>query len=240
MEFVVGTRYWGKTPQDLSRVKGLVEAFTQMGVARIFVAVNGVADSTGALECTWPEKVEVFNVTPWGKFVFPMNFLLARAGAFELPFLSISGEVTPTEEGVASLLAHLTETTLVVGAAMQGHDYSPGWQGEASGTQIPWNTFALWEWKKMSCLGFPLVGDAPWNPELAGVEEATAIAVAQKIWGKEGAQAILTQVPGVVWQTQWDDPSREAAHEKKMASKRSRPAAQLERMGIRPPFVVHI
>ncbi|MBP8960639.1 hypothetical protein KBG31_00225 [Patescibacteria group bacterium] len=129
---------------------------------------------------------------------------------------------------------------LVVGAALPGHDYSPGWQGEASGTQIPWNTFALWEWKKMSCLGFPLVGDAPWNPELAGVEEATAIAVAQKIWGKEGAQAILTQVPGVVWQTQWDDPSREAAHEKKMASKRSRPAAQLERMGIRPPFVVHI
>lgn len=239
----VGTRYWGKTPQDLLRLKVFVESALPFAEA-VLVAVNVSADETGVLGEAWPERVKVFPVTPWGKFVSPMNSLLLMsatlAGGLPSYFLSASVEVPLNPTAVGTMVSVLLERDgLVVGAALPGHDYSPGWQGQASGTQIPWNTCALWA-PEMAALGFPIAGDAPWAPVLAGVEEATAIAVAQKIWGLARAQAILTQVPGVVWETKWDDLDRMEAHVRKMASKRERAAAQLKKLGVDPPFVVHI
>jgi hypothetical protein len=70
---------------------------------------------------------------------------------------------------VVALLSHLDESTLIVGPALEGHVFSEGEQG-LRGRTCPWNTLALWSVRKLSVVGFPLMGDGLGEPACAGVE----------------------------------------------------------------------
>lgn len=130
-----------------------------------------------------PETIEceLLKVSPWGNFVPALNALVSYACTKQLPggsyaksILFISAETTMTKESMMVLQQHLDlDDTLVVGAALPGHDYvdcssssgdqhgeggSIGREVELNGRTCPWNTLALWNIKKM-ILGFPLVAD---------------------------------------------------------------------------------
>jgi len=74
-------------------------------------------------------------------------------------------------------------------------------------------------------------GDVP-----AGVEEVTAVAILQHLHGRDQARAILVQLPQELanqtsWSASWGKDERRAQwHAYKMASKVSRPAAQLKQL----------
>lgn len=182
-----------------------------------------------------------FSVQPWGKFATPLNAILVQGrkywerGAF---LLLASVEVTLSEEAVNTLASHMDNRTLVVGAALLGHEYAPGIHNPASGRQTPWNTLALWNplllWNHG---GFPLLVDGPLrNPENSGVEEVVTIA---SIQNRKHCYAKLIEVPGQNWDTSSFTGERLKAHKQKMANKNSRPAAQLLTLGLRGPTVSH-
>ncbi len=119
---------------------------------------------------------DLLQVSPWGNFVPALNALISYActtklsdGSHAKTILFISAETTLTRESVASLCRHMIlEDTLVVGAALPGHDYAGDGDSNGdgggerkvnlNGRTCPWNTLALWNLKKMK-LGFPLVAD---------------------------------------------------------------------------------
>jgi len=244
--FILGTRFWerdpAKGPSAVERISSFIEGGRAAGARHIFVAIRVEEDRSGVLDQKWPNYATVFAVCPWGSFVNPLNSLLIKAheglasGAY--PLLA-SAEVAISQEAVAGLFAEMDNKTLVVGAALEGHVYEPGIHSPANGRQVPWNTLALWNPKFLWNTGFPLIGDGPiGEPKNAGVEELCTIAVIQTLYPTSKAR--LVQVPGQSWDTSQFDAERLAKHEKKMASKVSRPAAQLAEMGLKGPKVTHI
>ena len=139
------------------------------------------------------------------------------------------------------------DTTLVVGAALQGHQHhnttddngGAGSEVELTGRTTPWNTLALWNLPKLALTGFLLVSeglhtDLNGNEVEAGVEEVCTIATLQKILPSNTAQAKLLSTPGVQWgQDFGDDEGRKEWHERKMMSKVTRAKRQLELMALK-------
>lgn len=238
-KIAVGTRFWGvNTEKDFPRINNFVEVGRQAG--QVFVAVNTDEDKIGTINL-FPE--EAFPVTPWGKFVQPLNALILRAalaGANHL--LLASAEFAPTLEQLDALLQHMNENTLVVGATFAEHEFHPGETIEGTGTTVPWNTFALWNLSHLSCLGIPMIGDAPFNQKMAGVEEVATISVYQSIYQISAARAKLVHVPGIGldWNTEGWSGERLAKHQAKIDSKKERPAAQLKKCGLQPPLIQHV
>ena len=74
----------------------------------------------------------------------------------------------------------------------------------------------------------------------AGVEEVTCIATLQHLLGQTRAVAKVVRVPGLAWHTSFMDEERRKWHERKMASKVSRPAAQMELLGLPSGVVLHL
>ena len=254
-QFVVGTRFFESNRENaatsFSNLIAFITAALSVGAEKVFVAVNSAIDTSGALTVVGglgfeQSRVKVFAVTPWGKFVQPLNALLIHGReefARGVHFLSASVEVKLTPAIVNALFQHMDNTTLVVGAAMEGHDYHPGAiEMGANGRQVPWNTLALWNAERLCRTGFPLIGDGPLGePKSAGVEEVTAIALQQAmLHGSDKAIAKLVRVPGIVWDMSGFGGVRRAAHEAKMESKVRRPAAQLVAARLSPPVVHHI
>lgn len=63
-----------------------------------------------------------------------------------------------------------SRNALVVGPVLEGHDFHPGWN-DIRGRTTPWNTFAIWQTKKLAVIGFPLIGDGTAdNRRIGGVE----------------------------------------------------------------------
>ena len=93
----------------------------------------------------------------------------------------------------------------------------------------------------MALLGFPLVAEGLHAGADAGVEEVAAIRALSALDATR-ATAVLLAVPGVSWATAFDDPERAAWHERKMASKESRPAKHLALLGGGAPAttVLHV
>ncbi len=237
----IGTRFFGKDPtKDLSRLSAFIEAGLKLG--KVFVAINVVedkCDSIGYCAKNHPDA-DVFAVTPWQKFVAPLNAIVYKAalmGADRL--LLASAEFPPTAEQVQALSVHVDNDTLVAGARFSEHIWKGG-QVEGTGSTVPWNTFALWNLKHLAKLGFPLAGDAPFDQKMAGVEEVTAIALYQKLFPHLSAK--LVSVPGFYeeWNMDGWDEERRKKHEAKIASKTSRPAAQLAWAELDAPRVIHI
>jgi len=130
----------------------------------------------------------------------------------------------------------MNEETLVVGAALEGHNLQTG-EVEGNGRTVPWNTLSLWNLNYLARTGFPLIGDNPFKPENAGVEELTAIALLQRLYS---VQAKLVAIPGVKWQTDDFDPKRLERHRQKMQSKIERPQQQMKILDIPTPTIIHI
>mmetsp|Transcript_7324 Transcript_7324/g.20557 ORF Transcript_7324/g.20557 Transcript_7324/m.20557 type:complete len:763 (-) Transcript_7324:314-2602(-) len=101
----------------------------------------------------------------------------------------------------------------------------PGTLSSAMGSEGWWATGALAPWQAG--------GNEGGIP--AGVEEVTVIALLQHLLGEGHARGILVQLPEehsmVSWNTNWEgDVKRKQWHEYKMASKISRPAAQINEL----------
>lgn len=236
----VATRFFGKSNPDANfrRLGDFLEAASNLGT--VHVAINSDEDAIGSLEFVKREfpSVDAFAVTPWG-FTLPLNSIVLRAtrsGAQRL--LIASAEFPPTNVAVDLLLSHIDENTLVAGARFSEHSFIPG-SVQGSGVTVPWNTFAVWNLKWLARFGFPLCGDAPFDAKQAAVEEVTAIALYQKLWG---VTTKLVSVPGFYeeWNTDGWDAERLLKHQAKIASKVSRPASQLSWAELPEPLVTHV
>jgi len=132
------------------------------------------------------------------------------------------------------------DTTLCVGAALPGHDFTIGNNKRVilTGRTTPWNTLALWNAAKLALTGFPMVGEgvhydsSDGSKIEGGVEEVSTIALLQTLLPSGTAEAKLIMVPGVDWEQRFEDEERRKWHAHKMQSKLSRPAKHLELMGL--------
>ena len=239
----IGTRFFGKDREkDFSRIRNFLEKATLLGT--VHVAVNVEEDTIDTLtfvQENFPE-VDAFGVRPWGKFVFPLNTIVSRAtvlGADRL--LLASAEFPPLEEQTNVLLGHIDNDTLVAGARFSDHEFKEG-NNVGTGVTIPWNTFAVWNLRLLARVGFPLLGDAPFDTAKAGVEEVCTISILQKLCGASSAKAKLVSIEGFyeVWNTAGWDAERLVKHHAKILSKNSRPQAQLEWARLVAPTVEHI
>ena len=219
-------------------------------VSKITRTLNGgtVQEDQEVLTPTPPSHVpiHVLPVTPWGKFVPALNAIViycAQKGARYV--LMASAEVQLTTEALDLMKQKLDlEHTLVVGTALQGHEYKTRTadeevEVELTGRTTPWNTCALWNVRKLSLTGFLLVSEGL-HPEedgregAGGVEEVCTIATLQRILTPENAQAKLISIPGTSWGVQdfADDEKRREWHEQKMMSKFTRAKRQLDLLGL--------
>ena len=207
--------------------------------------------------------LQIIPVTPWNAFTPALNAIASRAaqdGASLCLFCSAETRASP--ESIQILLQHMMDennNVLVAGAVLPGHDYHKNSIQPLSGVTSPWNTLAVWDVAKLTLIGFPLVADglhthigdedglarrAP-----AGVEEVSAIAVLQHLFGgAEHARAKL--VPLMPDTVQWDREfsSRTATttqeerlnwHDFKMKSKVERPAVHLKLLNLKDGLVEH-
>lgn len=246
MKLAVGTRFFGKTDEDIQRLRNFIEASLSLEMSEeklVFVAVNEDEDKTSAVAWVrehYPDVI-VFPVTPWGKFVAPLNAITHKAlsgGCTHL--LLASAEFPPQSKLVAQLAHHMGAATLVAGARFGEHNFNPNTTMSATGTTVPWNTFAIWNLEFLGCIGFPLIADAPQEPKMAGVEEVITISILQKIYPYH--QAKLVHIPGFFreWDmTGWDN-ARIKSHHQKIRSKNERPDWQLERVKLESALIHHI
>jgi hypothetical protein len=244
--FVVGTRYFESKPENvgasLAKLGKLIDGMLAAGAMKVYVAVNVAEDKSNAVSQTWPEKAVVFPVMPWGQFVIPLNNIMTEAredlaGGAKLVLASV--EISADAKTVNTLLKYLTKRTIVVGAALMGHQFEPGIHKQATGRQTPWNTLAAWNPDFLWNTGFPMIGDGPIGEvQNRGVEEVATIGLLQKLYPYTAAK--LVQVEGQNWDTSIFDADRLAKHEAKMASKDTRPARQLEVSHFKAPTVIHI
>lgn len=211
----------------------------------VFIAINATRDNGRAivaLNNLHFDNLIAFRVTPWVRFVQAMNVMTDAAANKGMDYLlSCSTEVFINKKQIKILMKHMAEDTLCVGARMEGHEFHAGKTLRATGATIPWNTCLLYKLKDFSLVGFPLVGDAPFDParKAAGVEKIGAIAIMQKLYG--GNIAKLVDIPGIKWDTTFPgDPERQAWQKEKIASKNERAAEQLKRLRLPAPIVKHI
>lgn len=229
-----------KVPVSLARLNRWINAALEVASVTL-VGVDLLRDRSNAVELlSKREDIIVVPVYSSGKFVLQLNALVYEAAsraADRILFASVGYPLTKaiTEQ----LAAHMDTRTLVTGARMPEHDFFPQTRAfPADGNTIPWNTLALWNCHKLATTGFALVGDSPYEPGNAGVEELATAAVLQTICS---ADCKVVSVAGVPPRdtTGWNSDRRER-HLQKMVSKRERPAAQLKKAGLSAPLVAHI
>eukprot|EP00550_Attheya_septentrionalis_P002480 CAMPEP_0198284436 /NCGR_PEP_ID=MMETSP1449-20131203/3907_1 /TAXON_ID=420275 /ORGANISM="Attheya septentrionalis, Strain CCMP2084" /LENGTH=312 /DNA_ID=CAMNT_0043981499 /DNA_START=200 /DNA_END=1138 /DNA_ORIENTATION=+ len=207
--------------------------------------------STTTKQKDFPE-LTVLPVSPWGNFVPALNALVVWACHLGVDLiLFVSAETSVTADTIQRLCDHVdSETTLVAGAALPGHDYHASLINSAAveltGRTTPWNTCAVWNVPKLALTGFPLVSEGlhPMDPKdssnnnsiklgPSGVEEASAVAVLQQMLSPSNAVAKLVQLPNIEWSTNFDsDPERKQWHEQKMKSKVERASHHLSLLGL--------
>lgn len=247
--FGIATRFYGLSKNDLKRLATWVDATLAIVPAKsVFVAVNGEKDLSGSLEFLrerYPGVV-AFSVTPWGKVVQAPNALLIRS-AERMTHLLFASTEYPVKESLSSLLlSHCDAETLVVGAQLDAHDFKalPGEHvlvEHASGLQIPWNTCALWSIEHLIHTGFVLTADSFTDPDNAGMEEMGTIAAQQVLWPERAVAKLVAPREGdLVHNTHGWNVKRHERFVRNLESKNTRSAAQLERLSLPTPDVLHI
>lgn len=247
MRTVVGTRFWANYVSDLDKIDRFVEAAEMIGKVRVAVNVeeDGLDSANRFPGITFP-------VTPWGKFVQPLNALILQAAGIGADFLLLASvEFPPVKEHVEALIDHMDENTLVVGAKFDDHIFWPSLEkklgtrratGTGNGLSVPWNTFALWRVTNgLERMGVPLISDFPSDTKMAGMEEFATIALYQKVW-PDTMKAKLVDVPGFEGKWNmigWND-NKLTKHGIKMVSKLERAEFQLGHLNIPPPQIEHI
>lgn len=201
------------------------------------VAVDGTPkiesyDFPTAVRRALPEgsPIQILPVTPWGNFTPALNALVSRAAQSDCDLIVFaSAEIGAPKEAIDELCREVRrdEDTVVAGAALPGHAYSPG-TVELNGRTCPWNTLAAWDVSKISLTGFQLCSDLG---STAGVEECAAIGVLQKLF--PSARAKLVKLDEIRWERDFGgDEERRKWHERKMKSKSDRARLQMERLGL--------
>ena len=198
-------------------------------------------------------NVEILPVSPWGNFLPALNSLLlwsAKSSPTADQIMFVSAEMSvPGPESFRILQDQIKDDTLVVGAALPGHNFTfdnscSQKTVELTGRTTPWNTMAIWNVSKLSTTGFPMVGEGVHVESdkktfiAGGVEEVSAIALIQNFM-KDNAVAKLINIPGIAWEQSFEDDERRAWHQRKMESKESRPARHLSILGL-SGTVLHI
>lgn len=247
--FGIATRFYGLTEGDVERLTTWVDAALAIVPAQnVFVAINAEVDRSGSQEfmrTRYPEVV-AFPVTPWGKVVQAPNALLIKSAERVTHLLLASTEYPVTNPLVSLLLSHLDAQTLVVGAKLDVHDFKvpPGERiliQHASGLQIPWNTCALWSIEHLIHTGFVLTADSFTDPNNAGMEEMGTIAAQQILWpDKAVAKLVATGEGDLVHNMHGWNIKRRERFVRNLESKNSRSAAQMERLSLPMPDILHI
>mmetsp|Transcript_1637 Transcript_1637/g.2983 ORF Transcript_1637/g.2983 Transcript_1637/m.2983 type:complete len:381 (+) Transcript_1637:74-1216(+) len=211
---------------------------------------------------------DIIQVTPWGNFIPALNALTMWACKNQIDhgntvIMFISAETCITKkETVDALTCHMDEDTLVVGAALPGHEYKgPTTEIEEESTNVnnidthlsvelngrtcPWNTLAIWNLNKLALVGFPLVSEGihqiNGKPVAGGIEEVATVLLHQKIHGAIHNRAKLVKVNGVEWEEDFEeDEKRKQWHEEKMKSKYERAEAQRSLLGGLDGIVFHL
>jgi hypothetical protein len=242
----IGSRFFGKYSQeDFPRLEKFVRAAVIHG--NVYIAIDTDRDRTNALQyvnefrddCS-DNPIEGFSVSPWFKFVPALNALVYKAATAGAEYLLMASvEFPPEDKWIGKLLKYMDPKTLVVGVKFAEHEFQEG-VVSGTGASVPWNTFAIWNLSFLSKLGFILVGDAPFNPSIAGIEELTTIALYQKLFRYSKAKLVSISDFPQEWNTDgWSEEHR-ARHIEKMASKKTRGEIQLRYLGLNPPVVRHI
>ncbi len=249
-KFGIATRFYGLSETDVERLAAWLDAaLSLVPPERVFVAINIDADIAKSLDFVkgkYPQ-VNAFPVTPWGKVVQAPNALLLKAAEQRMDYLLFVSTEYPVTKQVVSLLAsHCDKDTLIVGAALSGHDIkvSAG-QSEiirnSSGLQIPWNTYALWSLDRLIHTGFVLAADSLHDPDNAGMEEMGTIAAQQILWpDKAVAKLVVPEEGDLVFNIHGWNTKRQDRYQHNLTSKNARSAAQMERLSLSTPSVIHI
>jgi len=238
-KILIGTRFFEREPNKIE----IIEGFVRQALAcsdQVLVAINTEEDKTEAINHHRLKLpgVEVFGVTPWGKFIPALNTLISKAklkGADSI--LLASAEMRFSQEEFSQLKIYLDENTLVVGAVLPGHDFQEG-ERVGNGRTVPWNTFSLWNLEYLSRTGFPLISDAFFNGDKSGVEEVTTIALLQKMY--PFLKAKLIKLPGITRETDSWDKWRLERHQRELENRIRCPEAQMKVFNILSPKIIHI
>ncbi|KAJ0402321.1 hypothetical protein P43SY_008562 [Pythium insidiosum] len=210
----------------------------------IRACVDAVRATFAEDSCPYTRRcvVRILPLTFWGRFVPALNAIVSTAAtdfpdATRLLFQSLEIEVAAS--GINHLRTHFQDgTDLVVGAALPGHAFQPDGPQPLplDGLTTPWNTLALWDLRQLAKIGFPLIGDGlgvEGDAAAAGVEEVSTIALYQHALAMSAVRAKVVAVPGLEWHVQrFDDEERQRWQERKMQSKRERPAKQLAHLAV--------
>ena len=259
------------TPPEQSKLKKSLSAFlrtaSSIDAYRCVIAVDPAEKITGydliffvkeALQEARRDAqqnlhCEILEVSPWGNFIPALNALTSWSCQHQVKYgntviMFISAETTLTKEAATEMIKHMSDDTLVVGAALPGHDYQGngnknGVEVRLDGRTCPWNTVAMWNLDKLPLLGFPLVAEGLYQLEdgsmvSGGIEEFSAILLQQKM-NPNNSKAKLVKVPGVEWEQNFEDEERKKWHEAKMNSKASRAEVHRSVIGGGEGTVIH-
>jgi len=124
--------------------------------------------------------IYIVQISYWGKFVFALNILLDCArllGGKYILYQSL--EIDDTTNIYNKLIEHFDPNTLCVGIKLPDHtkDLEEGLLN-LTGSNSPWNTYAIWDISKLSLTGFCMVSEIG---DDAGIEEVATISILQLI-----------------------------------------------------------
>lgn len=234
---VTGTRFWGNSEGDLSRLDTFVQAALEVSDL-VLVAVRSDADQCDTVEHLKSIKgTEAIPVRPWG-FAPALNALISHGLKTHRQMLMASIEYPPLPQPTHELQSLAVGQMVYAGAVLEDHEFHPGTVPAADASQVPRNTFAVVQLPLLGITGVPPIVDCPENPEMAGMEEVVTLAMQQLI----GNSSCLVDIPKVTSQfnTEGWDEERLAKHRKKIQSKIIRANYQLDRAGLSAPRVTHI
>lgn len=160
------------------------EVLVCVGSETIHETLNYIEEATSVLSnAGLLSMVTIQCVHPWGNFTAALNASICHAqkmGYSHLVFQSLEFRIP--EAFVMRLLCYFNDdaegssgrigrNTLVVGPAMDGHQFTEGANIQLTGRSTPWNTFAIWNLELLSITGFPLIAEGiQGKRETGGVE----------------------------------------------------------------------
>lgn len=266
MRTAIATRFFIADPArieaDRKKINNYLDAcFACQTIDRIYVAVNPDRDIAHTvsylrrLPTPAGKSLVVTPVTPWGRYVEPLNAITMQS-AFDgyEALLCANTEHVPTDKNIGELAEHLDEDTLVVGATLDGfHNFRPG-RHFMDGMNVPMDAFMLLRVQKFSLFGWIAVSEAPWIPcpaeivgtpqdpgmKEAGIKEVPTFSLIQEKLGSAHAQVKLVQVTGAERDTSTITGARKKLDDQKRRSAVERAKKQMALIGIYPGMVSHI
>jgi len=240
---VIATRYYGKSEDDFQNLQNWILKISSLSDHPVYIGVGSNLDKTDAvyrLHENFPKSVTVVEISNWGYSTVLNELVLHIMNAkISDSVLFVSPEVYLTSRNLGVLFDHLTDNTLVVGLALEGHEFAPGLNLLTALTS-PWNTAALWSLEKLRRTGFLLESEK--SGDTYGMEEVPVISLQQHLFGSGDTLAKLIQMPGVRWEYDFSDRQRRLKHERKMRSKLARASKQINQLNLqnRHALVEHI